>query len=176
MFGSSPLTRGKLSGPRNRSQRWGLIPAHAGKTSSAYTCVHHRRAHPRSRGENPASAGIKSVKRGSSPLTRGKRQPDRADERALRLIPAHAGKTRRATWFFLLRSAHPRSRGENNPGDLASEEQLGSSPLTRGKLALCVWSRRHSGLIPAHAGKTRSPGPRVRSAWAHPRSRGENTS
>ena len=31
--GSSPLTRGKLSGPPEIASRSGLIPAHAGKTS-----------------------------------------------------------------------------------------------------------------------------------------------
>ena len=50
----------------------------------------------------------------------------------------------------------------------------GSSPLTRGKRFGRVRSSRPSGLIPAHAGKTRpARNPRAR-AWAHPRSRGEN--
>ena len=31
-FGSSPLTRGKLMLLQQVSRRWGLIPAHAGKT------------------------------------------------------------------------------------------------------------------------------------------------
>ena len=54
-------------------------------------------------------------------------------------------------------------------------DRLGSSPLTRGKLA--QQPRRHvnQGLIPAHAGKTPRPAPRGVWAWAHPRSRGENT-
>ena len=71
--GSSPLTRGKhpsqqpLTGPR------GLIPAHAGKTEAhrPHRCT--KRAHPRSRGENQESEGPVSAKKGSSPLTRGKR-------------------------------------------------------------------------------------------------------
>ena len=52
--------------------------------------------------------------------------------------------------------------------------QVGSSPLTRGKLARERRSHRLRRLIPAHAGKTdssRRSGPRVP---AHPRSRGEN--
>ena len=51
---------------------------------------------------------------------------------------------------------------------------LGSSPLTRGKLLSCLGVTPRPGLIPAHAGKT----PHVRSGLAdkraHPRSRGEN--
>ena len=52
--------------------------------------------------------------------------------------------------------------------------RCGSSPLTRGKPGACAPGVGWSGLIPAHAGKTR----RLRSSQAggpvHPRSRGEN--
>ena len=50
----------------------------------------------------------------------------------------------------------------------------GSSPLTRGKRSPHASGRNGCGLIPAHAGKTRSLVSRTRRAWAHPRSRGEN--
>ena len=71
--GSSPLTRGKLSGI---IQIW---------TSAL--------AHPRSRGENVSQrAGGKKVA-GSSPLTRGKRHDGVERGPRDRLIPAHAGKT-----------------------------------------------------------------------------------
>ena len=50
----------------------------------------------------------------------------------------------------------------------------GSSPLTRGKRAAAQKYADETGLIPAHAGKTRrSPEIRGRDR-AHPRSRGEN--
>ena len=53
---------------------------------------------------------------------------------------------------------------------------VGSSPLTRGKLQLNADTLPVNGLIPAHAGKTFSlPFPTFL-CWAHPRSRGENTS
>ena len=51
--GSSPLTRGKHSDGRNHERVGGLIPAHAGKTHPRRACESPRRAHPRSRGENP---------------------------------------------------------------------------------------------------------------------------
>ena len=51
----------------------------------------------------------------------------------------------------------------------------GSSPLTRGKLPVPIDTVISGGLIPAHAGKTKSvDDPRSR-MWAHPRSRGENS-
>ena len=50
--GSSPLTRGKRVTRASRSRRWGLIPAHAGKTPEGHRPPEGPRAHPRSRGEN----------------------------------------------------------------------------------------------------------------------------
>ena len=51
---------------------------------------------------------------------------------------------------------------------------VGSSPLTRGKLAPSPHAERSAGLIPAHAGKTPQCTGRPNRCWAHPRSRGEN--
>ena len=53
--GSSPLTRGKLAGDRERRRARGLIPAHAGKTTGAAHRTASNRAHPRSRGENAST-------------------------------------------------------------------------------------------------------------------------
>ena len=91
--GSSPLTRGKRVGEPRGDLFGGLIPAHAGKTHSGSPAPGRRRAHPRSRGENHRlTAGIEDAG-GSSPLTRGKRSHVRVGHLAVRLIPAHAGKT-----------------------------------------------------------------------------------
>ena len=73
--------------------RLGLIPAHAGKTPAALTLSCRRRAHPRSRGENPDRAGTVHCAGGSSPLTRGKHEAGLSEVPAAGLIPAHAGKT-----------------------------------------------------------------------------------
>ena len=90
------------------------------------------------------------------------------------LIPAHAGKTQDQPRRTPQTSAHPRSRGENGPGDRACLTSSGSSPLTRGKHDEALGDELARGLIPAHAGKTcLSRAVAVRTA-AHPRSRGEN--
>ena len=91
--GSSPLTRGKRVTRASRSRRWGLIPAHAGKTCSAAAVPGPRWAHPRSRGENIWTSGPPYKLTGSSPLTRGKRKVYVDSLDIARLIPAHAGKT-----------------------------------------------------------------------------------
>ena len=111
---------------------------------------------------------------GSSPLTRGKRGSPNDYQRCPGLIPAHAGKTPGRSSSLPCCWAHPRSRGENFFNAHARDSTLGSSPLTRGKPLLAPHAAAHTGLIPAHAGKTYlSPTPDA-NATAHPRSRGEN--
>ena len=70
---------------------------------------------------------------GSSPLTRGKHRSVSKTLLHRRLIPAHAGKTAVAGCIVTRRSAHPRSRGENQTFGCNTNEKSGSSPLTRGK-------------------------------------------
>ena len=70
---------------------------------------------------------------GSSPLTRGKQAFERAVIGALRLIPAHAGKTVTPAGEDAVARAHPRSRGENGVEGDVRDALRGSSPLTRGK-------------------------------------------
>ena len=111
--GSSPLTRGKLLLRRPRGPLSGLIPAHAGKTRVTVARSIMRAAHPRSRGENKGLLAEAFARAGSSPLTRGKRSHRYGLSRFIGLIPAHAGKTRRAHSSAVRVRAHPRSRGEN---------------------------------------------------------------
>ena len=153
--GSSPLTRGKLVATPTSLRRPRLIPAHAGKTTWVRRPSGRPRAHPRSRGENSMCRQASSAVMGSSPLTRGKRVEEQADQVGVRLIPAHAGKTRRGTPIARSRPAHPRSRGENVRLDVDVQTGHGSSPLTRGKRHSRHQRHRGCRLIPAHAGKTR---------------------
>ena len=99
----------------------------------AIQSAYKHRAHPRSRGENLVSAGKSIIDGGSSPLTRGKRVISGCAAKMGRLIPAHAGKTRRRGRLRRDVGAHPRSRGENERYGIVTERKEGSSPLTRGK-------------------------------------------
>ena len=132
----------------------GLIPAHAGKTSSAPARTNLGAAHPRSRGENLVV--------------------NTGDQWTGGLIPAHAGKTRRPPRSTVSGRAHPRSRGENGVLRNGRVKVTGSSPLTRGKRVSSAAVSGRRGLIPAHAGKTLPRLYQRRGTWAHPRSRGEN--
>ena len=174
LYGSSPLTRGKLVVTGRSSSLRGLIPAHAGKTRLRSLDSTESRAHPRSRGENRAAAALTSAARGSSPLTRGKRGGVSLPTRLSGLIPAHAGKT--PIWRSVPSSgrAHPRSRGENRAWRWGVRNGRGSSPLTRGKHPFDAGVGFGCGLIPAHAGKTLHGVVCFFACAAHPRSRGEN--
>ena len=128
---------------------------------------------PLTRGK-PLSAFLTFFALGSSPLTRGKpclRDPIPGPRR---LIPAHAGKTRRQRSLRTRRPAHPRSRGENLAPGWHPRRSAGSSPLTRGKRRVPRRRILREGLIPAHAGKTMSCHWSATDSPAHPRSRGEN--
>ena len=172
--GSSPLTRGKRDVGGVRASRRGLIPAHAGKTYPRRARSRPPAAHPRSRGEN-LLVGLDACGHvGSSPLTRGKLGSWSVARNGWGLIPAHAGKTFGLVAHAWIVGAHPRSRGENLVTTGSYDGNLGSSPLTRGKLAPAVLRPAALGLIPAHAGKTICHIGSTGRGRAHPRSRGEN--
>ena len=172
--GSSPLTRGKLSTAATSLWRLRLIPAHAGKTLEGLAGLLSGLAHPRSRGENRPRARSGPVRHGSSPLTRGKQPRSSRAKTCNGLIPAHAGKTRSVHGGVDPEEAHPRSRGENIRSIHERRGNLGSSPLTRGKLPGMLHLIAIVRLIPAHAGKTVGHCACKHHGPAHPRSRGEN--
>ena len=94
--GSSPLTRGKPPMVSESKFMMGLIPAHAGKTDASPMRWNRHEAHPRSRGENIQASSPSRVHAGSSPLTRGKLKLIDPTGALNGLIPAHAGKTKKA--------------------------------------------------------------------------------
>ena len=131
--GSSPLMRGKLESNLTAAERRGLIPAHAGKTTTTTPTSPASRAHPRSCGENGGCDSGGRRHGGSSPLMRGKQVGAGGGDRSTGLIPAHAGKTVRRARRIGVWGAHPRSCGENSLAAWRRSILNGSSPLMRGK-------------------------------------------
>ena len=173
--GSSPRGRGKLLVLLDAAHRVRLIPAWAGKTGPRPTCARERRAHPRVGGENHVLDPGAAHFAGSSPRGRGKPGLSARTLRRPRLIPAWAGKTRDRRRHRGCKKAHPRVGGENPQSFLAKIAVMGSSPRGRGKPSSTGPPTRWAGLIPAWAGKTLSPRPRISAAQAHPRVGGENS-
>ena len=110
---------------------------------------------------------------GSSPLTRGTLAFDDASYSAARSIPAYAGNSAQGKARNLLRSVHPRLRGELVKIQALTNFTAGSSPLTRGtqffRRSVCVIDR----FIPAYAGNSNDHFRPLRNFEVHPRLRGE---
>ena len=174
--GSSPLTRGAQRARCVALRPRGLIPAHAGSTTTQARALTAPTAHPRSRGEHPHKHVNAEGREGSSPLTRGAQTDGDLLDDLLGLIPAHAGSTPSSDRTPHAQTAHPRSRGEHARRSAIFTSPHGSSPLTRGAPGRCRRGRRRCGLIPAHAGSTTTRATSCAQTGAHPRSRGEHSS
>ena len=70
-------------------------------------------------------------------------------------------------------SVHPRLRGELLNGAPLSQDQGGSSPLTRGTQKTAAEGCRNKRFIPAYAGNSEGRISRARPFAVHPRLRGE---
>ena len=171
--GSSPLSRGILSGDGVAVLYRGIIPALAGNTAPAVVAAALRQDHPRSRGEYPCAFTNSLTLSGSSPLSRGIRTRPRGVAPVRRIIPALAGNTAPICGSRARITDHPRSRGEYEKGCVRYLPDEGSSPLSRGILCCCLVLCVSPRIIPALAGNT----PRLPALGAgredHPRSRGE---
>ena len=110
---------------------------------------------------------------GSSPLSRGIRNPSLLARALQGIIPALAGNTAVAFWGVTPRRDHPRSRGEYSIFSFRPLMWAGSSPLSRGILRHTVGHPASKRIIPALAGNTRQVEWRPSSGTDHPRSRGE---
>ena len=172
--GSSPHTRGARHLDRRRLGRAGIIPAYAGSTSDAHLCHQLSRDHPRIRGEHWDGEIEVSDNEGSSPHTRGALHPFGNLVVRLGIIPAYAGSTSNQPSPRRGGTDHPRIRGEHSARTCAGSMRTGSSPHTRGALAVRGAARGRGGIIPAYAGSTTGWRSRRCSGRDHPRIRGEH--
>ena len=93
--GSSPRMRGKLGTAAAALPLMRIIPAHAGQTTTPKFALKLSTDHPRACGANHVKRRAHSVRHGSSPRMRGKHGHAFIGRRENRIIPAHAGQTRR---------------------------------------------------------------------------------
>ena len=173
-WGSSPLARGKWTGPHTPQDPKGFIPTRAGKIifrsqSQAFLAVH-----PHSRGENTDRTTVTGIAAGSSPLARGKCAAVAWLEDSVGFIPTRAGKMRCINSQRCRVKVHPHSRGENRIAAGTALVGSGSSPLARGKLHLMVLGWCIVRFIPTRAGKIASLPSQPTTPGVHPHSRGEN--
>ena len=152
--GSSPRMRGSPSSWRNISPSPGIIPAHAGLTSSGCTAYRASRDHPRACGAHDTDTITNRPLQGSSPRMRSSRRTDILIARDLGIIPAHAELTPGDGADEGSRGDHPRACGAHLVGCMACPLSMGSSPRMRGSPFGSSVGSAVGGIIPAHAGLT----------------------
>ena len=94
--GSPPHVRGKVKNLININRNSGITPACAGKRSDGKLRLKTAEDHPRMCGEKGLARAVESARSGSPPHVRGKAYDGDPAQRAKRITPACAGKSRRA--------------------------------------------------------------------------------
>ena len=106
---------------------------------------------------------------------RGKRRFSRSTRRDGRIIPAHAGQTRRDISTSGRSPDHPRACGANGKISSKTMVRTGSSPRMRGKLRVERGRDDKIRIIPAHAGQTHGRRYMADRTPDHPRACGANS-
>ena len=129
--------------------------------------------HPRACGELSAAVLRRVAVVGSSPRMRGTLSDDLNAASPNRIIPAHAGNSRRDRPFFAARADHPRACGELCAPRKNQPCEVGSSPRMRGTPVMTLHIHGLSRIIPAHAGNSVNIALSLISCPDHPRACGE---
>ena len=153
-LGSPPRMRGKPKSCKITPFLIWITPAHAGKTHLRSSFTSLSQDHPRACGENTCWQTFPTAAKGSPPRMRGKPINFTCSLWAIRITPAHAGKTRIPRTPILSIWDHPRACGENQQVNCREPEPVGSPPRMRGKLIETDNLATVKRITPAHAGKT----------------------
>ena len=191
-LGSSPHARGLPVESAHSATDGRIIPARAGFTPVLFGAGPRRKDHPRTRGVYTNSGVVIGDGEGSSPHARGLRRPGLTWKAVAGIIPAHAGFTRDQQPAGRGARDHPRTRGVYSPiwsaiseiwdhprtrgvyGSPAGAQGIsqGSSPHTRGLPIAGDPVGTNLGIIPAHAGFTKTDRNVSQKFLDHPRTRG----
>ena len=135
---------------------YGIIPAHAGLTHLDPHRDESLWDHPRACGAHTFFSFQLPPIKGSSPRMRGSRMYRCVDRLTRGIIPAHAGLTGLRLRVSTCRKDHPRACGAHCDVTAFIRLSLGSSPRMRGSPWHISVDGADVGIIPAHAGLTRS--------------------
>ena len=133
--GSPPHARGRPTGMSFTASVERITPACAGKTSSVAVTRTSVGDHPRMRGEDSPRNIFTTVRAGSPPHARGRREAELVVALAQRITPACAGKTCLARLGRVRAGDHPRMRGEDSLYSALDIHGAGSPPHARGRHA-----------------------------------------
>ena len=152
--GSSPRMRGTPGGVKLVTCRYRIIPAHAGNSLRAPVASASGSDHPRACGELDWPGAQDLADTGSSPRMRGTQRGSMPRSVLHRIIPAHAGNSRRSRGETGSRPDHPRACGELSASTSSIDSFTGSSPRMRGTRSSRSHARSKGRIIPAHAGNS----------------------
>ena len=172
--GSSPRLRGTRGARAADAAGRRFIPAPAGNTGFLGDEYLGKSVHPRACGEHSIRSGRASQRAGSSPRLRGTPAASRAEDAAVRFIPAPAGNTARPTTTSRCGSVHPRACGEHSARSSPATGTNGSSPRLRGTRGRQSGRGYPTRFIPAPAGNTHRCGLPRTPFPVHPRACGEH--
>ena len=130
--GSSPRMRGSLEDPIRNVLADGIIPAHAGLTSSAPRPTSAAGDHPRACGAHCTTILNSLCQQGSSPRMRGSLLYAIFIFDCAGIIPAHAGLTFTPKSITAVSGDHPRACGAHHVVRQRCRHRCGSSPRMRG--------------------------------------------
>ena len=174
-LGSSPRMRGSPVARVAARHEAGIIPAHAGLTSTCLRPMRRRQDHPRACGAHAAPSPASTRETGSSPRMRGSRRVYGVGAILEGIIPAHAGLTTGQKHKKKKEGDHPRACGAHVILSQSKMSSSGSSPRMRGSLDTGAVKSYSDGIIPAHAGLTHRRDFSFRWKWDHPRACGAHT-
>ncbi len=149
------------------------FPAHAGINRPLSFRARSWRTVPRTRGDQPAGPMEYDSQMDRSPHTRGSTGSRRHARSHREPFPAHAGINRAPRFSELLRTAVPRTRGDQPMTLVDQINALDRSPHTRGSTAADRGGTGRMAPFPAHAGINRSCRRPCRPSSAVPRTRGD---
>ena len=150
----------------------GIIPAHAGLTSLRTSLAKRPGDHPRACGAHTARSMARRAIWGSSPRMRGSPTDTTGAVGRCGIIPAHAGLTLTRSSLRATFWDHPRACGAHLLDVFFSHPRPGSSPRMRGSHTVHLGTSCWLGIIPAHAGLTRSQWKMSSASGDHPRACG----
>ncbi len=162
-----------MESPERALQR-GTTPARAGTTGRPDRADPRRWDHPRTRGDHPNIRLRPNAARGPPPHARGPLICTFGYEDDPGTTPARAGTTLGPPGPELERGDHPRTRGDHSSPPLSAMVRTGPPPHARGPPHEGAARDLRVGTTPARAGTTGAPSCGARSAWDHPRTRGDH--
>ena len=151
----------------------GSSPRHAGNSRAGACRAPASSDHPRACGELARYGSIFLPGFGSSPRMRGTRSLAIDTRWLQRIIPAHAGNSRRCCSPARVGPDHPRACGELAIPLYITPGPVGSSPRMRGTRFPGSVQHDDTRIIPAHAGNSATGVSRACGRPDHPRACGE---